>query len=340
MIASLRVVHSEIKDSVGSSDSALPVIDYRFIDQVRSACKDKPSIPASAIAQVRDYHRSKILREHILPKKKKLLEGQNEALFRLPHKKAELKALRKQREKITPKIESLYTANLQEKMPWEIYKIVLCLVFGLASVSLMAWAVVNTRNMAISSFPVFAANPDFAWGVGGVIALLALFLEMVPEFFHLKGGCHKAYHIFLGAFTFVAAVIWVAIFAKSAGLLGHGEGISIDLESLLAPGESFLGLAPDQQDLLLTSSQFCLEFLLPALGLAYVYQLIKAHGRSLPLSRFDENPEFQKLTAAMDAVESDIGELKKRIKAPARFEHQVEHAINQYMLQAEACLLQ
>jgi hypothetical protein len=79
---------------------------------------------------------------------------------------------------------------------------------------------------------------------------------------------------------------------------------------------------------------------LPALGLAYVYQLIKAHGRSLPLSRFDENPEFQKLTTAMDAVEGDIGDLKKRIKAPARFEPQAEHTINQYMLQAEAYLLQ
>lgn len=177
-------------------------------------------------------------------------------------------------------------------------------------------------------------------GVGGVIALLALFLEMVPEFFHLKDVGRKAYHCALGALTFLAAVVWVALFAKSAGLLGHGEGISIDLESLLAPGESFLGLAPHQQDLLLTSSQFCLEFLLPAIGLAYVYQLIKAHGRSLPLIKYEDNEEYRKLSAAMEAVEGVIGDLKKAIKAPTRFERQAEHTINQYELQAEAYLLQ
>jgi hypothetical protein len=204
---------------------------------------------------------------------------------------------------------------------------------------MMGWAVVNTRNMAISSFPIFAANPDFAWGVGGVIALLALFLEMVPEFLDLRGGARKTYHYILGSFTFAAAIIWVGLFAKSAGFLGHGESISVNLESLLSAKESFLGLSPETTDLLLTSSQFCLEFLLPALGLAYVYQLVKAHGKNLSHSVFEENEEYRKLTESMEKIENEISELKKQIKAPDLFERQVEYIINEYVLKAEAYLL-
>jgi hypothetical protein len=338
MTAILRVVPNEGNASRVPGQSSVPPLDCHYIDQTRNAVERCAITEEEALRLVRDYHRSKILNEHIIPERAGLLEAKHEAVVKLPQKKDELKALKRQREKLAPKIERPEKAVLVEKIPWEFYKVIFCAIFALASISLMVWAVVNTRNMAISSFPVFAANPDIAWGIGGVIALLALSLEMTPEFFGLKDGGRKAYDGSLGVVTAVSAVTWVVLFSKQAGLIGHGAGISTSLESILAPEASFLGLSPQQQDLLLTIAQFCLEFLLPTLGLGYSYKLFKAHGRHLPPVSLEENPEYLNITREIAGLEEVVGDLKNQIMAPDRFEKKVEHQINQYVLKAEAYL--
>jgi hypothetical protein len=274
------------------------------------------------------------------PARKMLKEARQQALELLRDKKALRRALKQQLGLMSPKITRSSNVPPAEKEPWGRLEIVICIVFTLFSVGMIGWAVVNTRNMAVSSFPIFAANPEFAWGVGGVIALLALFLEMIPDFFGFKGMVKKIYHGAVGVVTAAAAMVWVALFAKSAGLLGHGGGISADLESILAPEGTFLGLLPEQQDLLLTSSQFALEFLLPALGLAYVYQLVRSHGQAPPQVIVEDNPDYQRLAAEIERVSVEISELKKQIKAPARFEKHVGDILKQYRLKAQAYLLE
>lgn len=348
MLRNWRVLSkNKTVDNVWVSSEPLPDLANRpeLIDRTH-IIRTADSIVAGSLSaeegmnNVIELTKAQVQDKLIVPLIKQLKAVRQKAIELLRVKKAQRKALKKQLGIMSPKFMRTVKEEPEDKKPWGLLEIIICIVFTLFSIGMMAWAVVNTRNMAVSSFPIFAANPELAWGVGGVIALLALFLEMIPDFFGLKGVLKKFYHGSVGAITAVAAVAWVGLFAKSAGFLGHGAGMSVDLESMLAPEGTFLGLTPEQQDLLLTSSQFCLEFLLPALGLAYVYQIVKSHGQSPPPVRVEENPDYQHLVREIEQLSAEIGDLKNQIKCAARFEASVDDIIKQYVLKAKSLLLE
>ncbi|ETR68104.1 MAG: hypothetical protein OMM_04759 [Candidatus Magnetoglobus multicellularis str. Araruama] len=317
-------------------------LDMEYIKTVHSGRYNERNIHESLSEELEnkvvEHHLNRLNRELIEPIKQKLHDNSIKANELLEEEKKKITNLEKQRRKVTPKIETIIDDGAKEKIPWEMYKIVLCTVAIIIGVTVVVWATINARNMAISSFPMFAANPGMAWGIGLIYLGVALVLEVGPEFLKLDERLRKIYHIVIVSITALDVVIWCILFSKTAGLMGEGDGISVDLNSLLEAPPELLGMDASTVDFIFTAAQTSLEFLIPSILFMYVNYEYRQHIKSKPYVSIEDNPSYVSISSEIDKSRTNIGNYSESVNAIGHFERLIPKLEKEYSLNAASAL--
>ncbi|ETR69269.1 MAG: hypothetical protein OMM_04039 [Candidatus Magnetoglobus multicellularis str. Araruama] len=217
------------------------------------------------------------------------------------------------------------------------YKIVLCTVALIIGTTMVIWATINARNMAISSFPMFAANPGMAWGIGLIYLGVALVLEVGPEFLKLDEQWRKIYHIVIVSITALDIIIWCILFSKTAGLMGE-DGITVDLNSLLEAPPELFGLDSSTVDFIFTAAQTSLEFLIPSILFMYVNYEYRQHIKSKPYVSIEDNPSYVSISSEIDKSRTNIGKYSESVNAISHFERLIPKLEKEYSSSAVSAL--
>ena len=286
--------------------------------------------------QVVNHHISKIRRELIEPNRQKFTDNSVKAAEFLQEEKKIVSGLEKQRRNMKPKIETMVHDKAKISIPWETYKIVICLISGIAAVILIAWATFNARNMAVSSFPVFATNPSSAWGIGAIYIGIALFFEFGPNILNFDEFSRKIYHSIIIVITTIDIIIWCALFAKSAGLMGEDGGI--DVNALLETPPELFGFSAEFIDFVFTATQTSLEFLIPSIIFMYINYEFRMHSQTTSYVSVEDNKAYIQISNEIDKIRKRIGEYSEVVNASSHFERLVPEIEKEYKLNTISAL--
>jgi len=309
-------------------------IDYSYIEISHSGRYNEINIfenlSDELVDQVVNHHIAKIRRELIEPNRQKLHDNSVKASEFLQEEKKIVSGLEKERRKLSAKIETIVQNKAKISIPWEIHKIVICVISGIAAIVLIAWATFNARNMAISSFPVFATNPSSAWGIGAIYIGIALFFEFGPNILNFDDFSRKIYHSIIIIITIIDIIIWSILFSKTAGLMGENGGI--DVNALLEAPPELFGLSAEFIDFIFTTTQTSLEFLIPSLIFMYINYEFRMHSHTKSYISVEDNPAYIQISNEIDGVRKRIGEYSEVVSAPSHFERLVPEIEKEYKL--------